>query len=63
MDDAYYGRACLAGCTCWRCQMEQRLRGIGVGIPVQGCICPPGAEKTCQGGMCPRRPWKAEATA
>jgi hypothetical protein len=28
--------------------------------PVQptqhGCICPPGAEKTCQGPMCPRRP-------
>lgn len=22
----------------------------------QGCICPPGAEKTCQGPMCPRRP-------
>jgi hypothetical protein len=21
----------------------------------QGCICPPGAEKTCQGGGCPRR--------
>lgn len=22
----------------------------------QGCICPVGAEKTCQGPLCPRRP-------
>ncbi len=22
----------------------------------QGCICPPGAEKTCQGPTCPRKP-------
>lgn len=22
---------------------------------IQGCICPPGAEKTCQGACCPRR--------
>lgn len=21
-----------------------------------GCICPPGAEKTCQGPLCPRKP-------
>jgi hypothetical protein len=21
----------------------------------QGCICPPGAEATCQGPLCPRR--------
>lgn len=24
----------------------------------QGCVCPPGAEKTCQGALCPRRPIK-----
>ncbi len=24
--------------------------------PQQGCICPPGSEKTCQGPLCPRRP-------
>jgi hypothetical protein len=23
--------------------------------PPQGCICPAGAEKTCQGNDCPRR--------
>lgn len=23
--------------------------------PVMGCVCPPGAEKTCQGPLCPRR--------
>ncbi len=23
-----------------------------------GCICPPGAEATCQGLSCPRRGWK-----
>lgn len=28
----------------------------------QGCICPPGAEKTCQGPMCPRRPMVGRAT-
>lgn len=28
-----------------------------VGYPVShGCICPPGAEQTCAGPMCPRRP-------
>jgi hypothetical protein len=21
----------------------------------QGCVCPPGAEKTCKGALCPRR--------
>lgn len=26
------------------------------GIVAQGCICPPGAEKSCQGAFCPRRP-------
>lgn len=24
--------------------------------PSQGCVCPPGAEKTCRGPLCPRRP-------
>lgn len=22
----------------------------------QGCVCPPGAEATCKGPLCPRRP-------
>ena len=31
---------------------------VGRVEPAQhGCICPPGAEKTCQGPTCPRRPW------
>lgn len=25
----------------------------------QGCICPPGAEITCQGALCPRRGYGA----
>lgn len=25
-------------------------------IPSHGCICPPGAEATCKGVLCPRRP-------
>lgn len=33
-----------------------RLDYPGYTMPVQqGCICPPGAEQTCQGAMCPRR--------
>ena len=24
--------------------------------PTRGCVCPPGAEKTCQGALCPRQP-------
>lgn len=23
----------------------------------QGCVCPPGAERTCQGPLCPRQKW------
>lgn len=26
-----------------------------------GCICPAGAEKTCAGPLCPRRPWSTSA--
>ena len=29
--------------------------GLGQG---NGCICPPGAERTCRGPFCPRVPWK-----
>jgi hypothetical protein len=31
---------------------------IGHGTPLagHGCICPPGAEATCKGPLCPRRP-------
>jgi hypothetical protein len=25
-------------------------------VAAHGCICPPGAEETCQGQQCPRRP-------
>lgn len=39
---------------------EQRVRELiaEVAKPVatQGCICPPTAERTCQGMMCPRKP-------
>lgn len=28
----------------------------GIAIPAPGCICPVGAEKTCKGPLCPRRP-------
>lgn len=24
---------------------------------LQGCVCPPGSEKTCQGALCPRKPF------
>lgn len=24
--------------------------------PVQGCICPPTSERTCQNPLCPRKP-------
>jgi hypothetical protein len=30
--------------------------GYGTVALPQGCICPAGAEKTCQGPLCPRRP-------
>lgn len=34
-----------------------------VGYPVQrGCICPPGAEQTCMGEMCPRKPMFAKTS-
>lgn len=38
---------------------------IGVGTPLTGigCICPVGAEKTCQGVTCPRRKPVSGATA
>lgn len=29
-------------------------------IVPRGCICPPGAERTCQGWACPRKPLGAE---
>jgi hypothetical protein len=29
---------------------------VNVPLGAQGCICPPGAERTCAGGMCPRKP-------
>lgn len=29
----------------------------------RGCICPPGAEKTCQGISCPRRPLNISGAA
>lgn len=25
-------------------------------VAAHGCICPPGAEATCKGALCPRRP-------
>lgn len=29
----------------------------------QGCICPPGAERTCQGPLCPRKPLGSATSA
>lgn len=29
--------------------------------PAHGCICPPGAEATCKGDLCPRRDRKGGA--
>ena len=35
---------------------------VGSVKPVQqGCICPPGAEATCRGQMCPRRSFATSA--
>jgi hypothetical protein len=48
-------RACLAGCNCAACAWELYSRAYGRPIQ-QGCVCPAGAEKTCQGPMCPRKP-------
>lgn len=29
--------------------------GHSLSMTQQGCICPPGSERTCQGALCPRR--------
>lgn len=34
-----------------------------VALPQQGCICPAGAEKTCEGPLCPRRRAPSAASA
>lgn len=52
--------------TCWRpdCQMDATGKcprcaptwQVPIAQPKpHGCICPPGAEKTCEGPLCPRR--------
>lgn len=35
--------------------VQLRIRDM-ISPRIQGCICPVGAEKTCQGAMCPRKP-------
>lgn len=51
---------CAAGdCFDYRCAMYGCLRrGHHMAIipPVQGCICPPTSEQTCQNPTCPRKP-------
>lgn len=39
-------------------QIRQALIDVEGSPRAAGCICPPGAEKTCRGPMCPRRPIK-----
>lgn len=42
-------------CNCASCRWDRTYRAhFGSGV-AQGCICPPTAERTCQGALCPRR--------
>lgn len=41
--------------NCSVCNPPQMKRGSYI-APTQGCICPPGSERTCRGPMCPRQP-------
>lgn len=47
----------LYGCIHWIGPGCPHCHPLGHYSPPQppGCICPPGAEKTCQGPSCPRR--------
>jgi hypothetical protein len=49
------------------CQMRAAREHPGVAQPMytiqapHGCVCPPGAERTCQGPGCPRQPLRITA--
>lgn len=45
---------CRGGCGAGPCALLTALSTAAVAAP-QGCVCPVGAEKTCQGLSCPRR--------
>jgi hypothetical protein len=50
------------------CQMRAaRRHDVGRVVfnpaPPRGCICPPGAEKTCRGAGCPRQPFNMASAA
>lgn len=40
------------------------LPGFGKATPIaaHGCVCPAGAEVTCRGDLCPRRPMSERAS-
>lgn len=42
--------ACNYGCA------RARQYGWTQGPVLHGCVCPAGAEKTCRGPLCPRKP-------
>lgn len=49
------GYRCRQGAPKWACDQWCMCGGVKA-QPAIGCICPPGADLTCQGPTCPRRP-------
>ena len=65
--------ACTGRCKVWpfTCSGVPDMSGTGaftvypIAPQVQGCICPPTSEKTCESPTCPRKPfrWSEERTS